>query len=262
MKKILLILSLLLILMFSGCVQEQINNDNFTDKEILDLVYSDYKVPEGFFQDVLETGINPNFIIYEQLLKDNKLVFYCANDFNSAELQIKENIDEYNQKYNLDTLSIAEIMENEKFFEFRTVVESPTGSQAINYLRYRVYKCNYIDDLQNQTDFITDDIKSKEYIGRYVQRPITQENVSELIEFLWYSGFGNNVIEGSKVLVSATKDYNTSVKHTIYELETSYGDWSLCDNIVLIKSEYDVDKNSGEITLSQEKLKTIKGKCN
>lgn len=267
---VILILAVVGIIFISEYVQQikepqhlifQSTQTEFTDKEILDAVYSDYKVPDGFFVDVLERGEKiSDSVYYERVLENNKWVFYCTNDFDAAKQHVEEDINEYNQSDYPDRILI-ETTENEKFFEFKTIENQTQFPVRKYYLRYRVYKCSYIEDLQHGMYYKKDEAIPQNYIGKFAQRLITIENVKELIEFLWYSGFGNYNIGGSKVLSSFTEDHGGSIKHTIYETRTVYGDWGLCDQITLIKSEYNVDKNSGEITLSQEDVKTVKGRC-
>jgi len=126
-------------------------------------------------------------------------------------------------------------------------------------VHHRVFKCTYISDLQHKIYWKKDNSNSDSYIGIFAQKPISVEGVKELVEFLWYFREGNT--KGSKVLSSFTEDDGSSIKHTIFETRTVGGDWGMCDQITLIESVYTVDKNSGEIKLTQEDIKTVKGKC-
>ncbi|MBU4275066.1 hypothetical protein KKE19_04635 [Patescibacteria group bacterium] len=233
----------------------------FTDKEITDAVYSDYKIPNDFFKDTLEKGEKiSDSVYYERISENNKWVFFCTNDFNSAKHLVDENIAEYNQRDFPDRILI-ETTENEKFFEFKTLENQTTSPDRKYYLRYRVYKCTYISDLQHGMYSKKDNSISDGYVGTFAQKPITTKNVKELVEFLWYSAFRNYNTGGSKVLSSFTKESNNSIKHTIFETETVGGDWGMCDQITLIKSVYTVSKNSEEINLTQENIKTVEGNC-
>ncbi len=241
----------------------QATQTEFSDKVILDAVYSDYKTPDGFFVDTLEKGekISDSFY-YERILENNKWIFYCTNDINTAKQLVNKNISDYNeQNYSGSDRVIIDTSENEKFFEFKTIEFSKTLPDRKYYLRYRVYKCNYLSDLQHGVYSKKDESISDNYIGIFAKKPITTENVKELVEFLWYSAFSNYNTGGSKVLSSFTEENDNSIKHTIFETKTVYGDWGLCDQITLIKSIYTVNKNSGEIKLAEENVKILQGNC-
>ncbi len=53
------------------------------------------------------------------------------------------------------------------------------------------------------------------------------------------------------------KQENLSPQLKNYSKNNDY----MCDQITLIKSTYTVNKNSGEIKLTQEDIKTLKGNC-
>ncbi len=230
---------------------------NYTEKEILNAVYSNYKTPKGFFKDTLKEGENIFDIpSYLRLREDNNWIFYCTNDINTAKQKIDEKIEKNN--YNL-----ININQNEKFFEFKTLKpESKNFPNNKYYLSYRVYKCSYLSDLQHGMYYKKDNFISDNYIGTFAKKTITKKNVKELIEFLWYSAFGNYNKRGAKVLGSFTEENTDSIKHIIFETRVGYGDWGIHDQIFLIKSIYTVDKNSGKIELTEENIKKLEGKAN
>lgn len=243
----------------------QSTQEEFTSKEILDAVYSDYKVPDRFFEDALERGGKiSDSVYYERVLENNKWMFYCTNYFNTAKQFVEKNVAEYNKQEPKEFYPdrvIIETNENEKFFEFKTIEEQTTSPDRKYYLRYRVYKCSYISDLQHGMYYKKDDGISDNYIGIFTQKPITIKNVKELVEFLWYSAFSNYNISGSKVLSSFVEEDNKSIKHMIFETRTVGGDWNMCDQITLVKSTYTVNIDSGKIELIQEDIRTIEGNC-
>jgi len=224
----------------------------FTDKEILDAVYSYYKVPEGFFTDnIVNNGKVTETINYVRVLKNGSWEFYCTNDFNTAKQMtvdfIKDN-------------KFIENRENEKFYEFKTSMES-SSSEKQYFIHHRVHKCSYLSDLKFPGLYDKNAPLVNKYIGKYDMKPVTKENVKELVEYIWYSLSNNFEISGTKVLSSDTEDSGDSVKHTLIEILTVGGDWNMCDDISLIKSIYSVDKSSGEISLTQENLGNLKGAC-
>ena len=240
---------------------------NFSDQEILNAVYSDYKGPNGFFEDALikKEEKNINSVRYEKWgINNTYWSFYCTNNFREAKKVVEEHIKIWS------TMTITENNENEKFFQFKVIDNRNIPSSLL-----RVFKCSYIKGLKrvlsndyqyryhketyyqrNKPGFTTTD-----YAGEFAQRPVTTDNVKELIEFLWFSGLGEYNIGGRKVLSSFTKDEGNSIAHIIYETQTSYGTYAY-DEIILIKSVYTVNKNSGKIYLSQETIKSITGNYN
>lgn len=241
---------------------------NFSDQEILNAVYSNYQVPNSFFEDALVKTEKENNIFYERRTYDSSLTFFCANDFNESKKLVEKHIKiiENRAKYKRITLflTIAETSEKEKFFEFKV-----TDNQNIpdNKL-FRVIKCSYIretkrlllNDYQYQRGFTSG------YVGEFIQRPITPEKVKELVEILWFIGFekysDNDNIDQQKVLSSFTKNQNTSIVHTIYGTNVLIGGIGGIDKITLTKSVYTVDKNSGKIYLTKETVKSIDGNYN
>ncbi len=241
----------------------QFKQIKFTDKEILDVVYSDYKIPDGFFVDTLEKGEKiSDSVYYERVLENNNWVFYCTNDINTARQLVNKDIADYDKTNDSSGRIIIATSENEKFFEFKTLETHKTLPDRKYYLRYRVYKCNYLSDLQHGMYPKKDKSISDSYIGIFAKKPVTTENVKELVEFLWYSAFSNYNKGGSKILSSFTEENGDSVRHTIFETKVVYGDWGLRDQITLIKSIYTVNKNSGEIRLTEEDVKTLQGRGN
>lgn len=232
---------------------------NFSDREILNAVYSDYKGPNDFFEDALikKEERNINSVQYEK---------YCTNNFNEARTVVEKHIK------NFSTMTVTEDNEeNEKFFQFKAIDNRNIPGRLL-----RVFKCSYVKDLKRvlSNDYQyryhkeTDNQRSKpgftttDYVGEFAQRPITTEKVKELIEFLWFSALGEEYnMGGRKALSSFTKDEGSSITHTIYETQTSYGAYAY-DKIRLIKSVYTINKNSGEIYLSQETIRSITGKYN
>ena len=240
----------------------QSNQIKFSDQEILNTVYSDHKTPDGFFADILEKGGKiSDSVYYERVLENNNWAFYCTNDVNTAKQLVDKNIADYNKQASPGRI-IIDTSENEKFFEFKTLETHESLSDRKYYLRYRVYKCNYLSDLQHGMYYKTDKLISDDYIGIFAKKPITTENVKELVEFLWYSAFSNYNLGGAKVLSSFTEENGDSIKHTLFETKTGYGDWGLRDQITLIKSIYTINKNSGEIKLTEGVIKTLQGRGN
>jgi len=228
-------------------LKEQSNQAEFTDQGILNAVYSNYKYPEDFYQEDLKGAS----LYYENTIsvrppveREHKWIELCTDNKSQA-LEWSESSSKNSACYR----DLIDERETEKYFEGRRGYSEKPSDIILS----RVHKCSYLDRSKY------DKFERGTTLGRFNQRPVTIENVKELIEYLWF--IENYNIDGQKVLSSFTEDQGDSVKHTIYETHVVYGDWGVCDQITLIKSEYIVDKNSGEITISQENVKTVKGKC-
>ena len=227
--------------------KKQSTQTEFTDKELLDAAYSGYKYPEGFYQEDLHGGS----LYYENTVsikpvgeREHIWIELCTNNKSQA-LEWSESSSK-NSAYYRD---LVDEKETEKYFEFRRVYSKNPSDVILS----RVHKCDYL----NRSKY--DKSKRPSILGTFNQRPVTIEKVKELIEYLWF--IENYNWGGQKVLRSFTENQGNSVKHTLYKICIVYGDWGVCDVISLFKSEYIVDKNSGEITVSHEIIKTVTGKC-
>ncbi|MCK5233698.1 MAG: hypothetical protein KAJ91_02665 [Candidatus Aenigmarchaeota archaeon] len=269
----------LVIVAIAGCVQQQEKPSDimppaptfqsaqavFSDEDILNSVYSDYNLPEAFYQDNLDKGDKIyDAIYYERQQENNKWIFYCTDQLGAAKQFVDEDVANYNKQEPAEFYPdrfIIETNENDKFFEFKTIEDQTKSSDIKYYLRYRVHKCSYLGDLQHGMYYKKDNTLPDNYVGVFTQKPVTTENVKELVEFLWYSAFGHYNTGGSKVLSSFSEDNDGFIKHILFETNSVFGDFGVCDQITLTKSTYTVNKNSGEIELTQEEIKNIQGIC-
>lgn len=246
------------------------NEVHFSNEEVINIVSSDIKTPVGFYHEDFYSGDTHSeqvfalFIKYEKQRVNEEWVFYCSNDADEARTHVESNIEYFKQlsdAYISMDKKIIGTSENERFFEFSVSQNfssragQVTGSETI---RERVYKCSYVEDLNYDSITGAEDasITSQSYVGKFAQKPVTVKNVKELIESLWFSR--HNVADGgSQVLVSFTQDIGSSIRHTIYETKTMFGDWNQFNETRLIKSVHTIDKESGYIELKQEKIKTV-----
>ena len=235
----------------------------FSDKEILEAVYSDYRFPEGFFTEDLtypRGGDLFHKISYLDEFINNERVFFCTDDVTIARQHVEEEITKFNRAKGYTARTIIKENQNEKMFEFIALSEvHDTVSFPYNdyYYNYRVQKCGYLSYLKSGY------LYASPIIGAFAPRPVTRENVKELLEYLWYSVYGGYDNVKSKVLRSTSEDIVDSVKHTIFETEVNQdnatGEW--CDLISINKLTYIVNKNSGVIELYKKTIEPIKGKC-
>jgi len=235
----------------------QPNQQEFTDEEILDATYSHYKAPQNFstresdpyFQLVYEsTSFLKTWAERNAELGKNISDFeVCTDDKNQA-LNWSEL---YRKNYLEDDQKLLNEIETEKFFEFKynaTWREYKYGNGRSDALRgdiLRIRKCSYLNAAGSWRD--RDDNLSI-FLGIFNKRPVTTENVKELIEYD-YSLF-NSETRDEKILSSFSGNQGDKIKHTIYRTiiasDDLAGSW-LCEKIHLMKSVYTVDKTSGEI---------------
>ena len=307
----------------------QFGNKQFTDKEILEIAYSDYKVPKDFFQDKLERTKGISDSIY--YLYEGK--YYCTDAYEEAKEIFEKRISQSNPKRTL----IGET-ENEKFFEFKTLEERTTYLRGYelfiklvkdeterqseikkfkeqffsigninkaliiklqgNWFIYTFDKngsfqeqnLGQIYELENElvkgepkdrNEFVKK-LTSKlgypldkyywrarvhkcSYLPKYYtfgQRPITKENVKELVEYLWYSVFNHYILGSAKVLASYIEEDDNSVKYIMLEFDMSHGDFGVYDRIRVFTSTWVVYKNSGNFGIYYGNRKTIRGQYN
>jgi len=245
MKRILIILLLLFIV---GCAQKEVftpefcvaeNITDLTDEQIINITNSDCKVPFDFYYDISpEEDVD-----YRSVTNLSNWEFYCGDEFNEERTKVKGLLYQ-NNLADGRVRKLTDSEEKENFFEFKV-----TESQEAVIL-YRVFKCNYLSDLKYGSY-----TGAENTIGVYVGEQ-TEEEIKELIEFLWYSGlFQNYKNENVKAISSITEDN----VHTIYELKLKQEE-EKCDKIYLIKSEYTIDEE-GNINLKQEVVKTVTNNC-
>jgi hypothetical protein len=256
-------------LSFNAKVGEERNE--FTDLEILAATYTKYKAPEGFYDNRLapdESIYYINTISIHSTEKGIGWVELCTENWNEA------------RRWQLATDSsssqhrkLVSERETDKYFEFRS--EDYAHPSWVHYMR--VHKCSYMDrsgcNLMNRprsSDF------SGWFQGTLNVRPITEERVRELGEYLWV--YDNYSVEGSKALSSFASTVENEIRHTMYVLRKVIQDDDalvLDDNgrtvpvqyreraeVTLVRLDYRIDKPSGRITLDSHDIRTIKVKAN
>lgn len=234
----------------------QVVKTEFSDEEIWNAIDSDYKIPEGFFDDGLEENENiSDMASFQQQLAGSGWSFPCTDKKTVAKQLTYQRIDQYNSGVGPIKMKKVEESENEKFFETKAEL-TPSPNGQLNYMRYRILKCDYVDNLQTSADTY----KTATTIGTF-NKKVTRNSVKEMVEFLWYSVFNSKNLSGSTVLSSFNEDLGDSIKHTLYETtgNTSFPTgWGVSKGkATLIKSEYTINKKTGEIKLYQEIIKTI-----
>ena len=99
--------------------------------------------------------------------------------------------------------------------------------------------------------------KKEGVIGIFNKSNFNQNDVKELIEYLW---FIEHYGRGEKVYKSFTEKDGSEYIHYIYEVDIAYRDYGLDDIIDYYKNTFNVNINNGEITHQRELIKQIIGK--
>lgn len=272
-KKIVLIVSSITLFLLGGVLGYYLASPNgliykmtdgfgaYDDEKIMKLAYDDsYKVPEGFYSE----SLNGSSIKYYE---DGPNTFYCAKSQNDATSTVDRYIVDYNDSYKPrfeERLVNSDLNETEKYYEFNLEqINSREGQSSFTY-RFRIFKCDYISDLNygryDKTAYETRGSGPSEYAGVFAKTPISREDVYELAGFLWHTTSRN--IAGEKVIASSTSERKDSIEIIIIEIKKSGGDWGLADIIGVYQSNFSVNKRTGEISYSQEKIKLLNGMMN
>ena len=225
-----------------------------TEIDIIELAYSDYKYPEGFYTEELNgtsfyymntLSITPpgerEYIRIDLSTDDRDTAFYWSIlTWAGGEISIDgDSAREY----------VSEA-ETEKYFEFRWVKENNP-----DYIRrYRAHKSSYLDAS------MYDQFNPGPVLGKYRQRPFELERVQELIEYMKFIQIYQT--RGFKVLESSCLEFPKEYVCTIVELQMSWGDYGLNDLIAVLNKIYTVDKATGDITEREELIQTYTGHSN
>ncbi len=219
------------------------NQTEFTDGELLNATYSDYKIPSNFYNENLgDTSIYYVNTVSIDSVEDGKWIQLSTNSSEKAK--------DWSIKSTYENSQFEQGLDNEKFFEFIRI-KNPADNSII---KFRTHKSFYLTrenyDLMNKP----------KTIGIFKKQNFTGDETKELIDYLWFISKYKN--RSSKILSSyfETKEEIIEVYH--YELYIVYGDFNLYDGISLIRKVYEVDRNNGVIKVSENKIRSINGKQN
>jgi hypothetical protein len=247
-KYIIIFFSFLISIVISSC-KKNLNSPEtiISDKELYSLVYSDYIWPIDFYQEDSLDGIfyyETTSSIKPQGHGSNVLYQLCTNNIDTA-----RNWSELSSNYGPYYMDLVSQKETEKYFEFKRVY----SVRPSEFYLSRVHKCSYID--RSMYDLFY----RGEILGVFNKNNFNQDDVKELIEYLW---FIKHYYLGTKVHLSLTEKNDLHFTHHIYEIKVVYGDWGEKDRISYIKNTFHIKISNGEITHQTELIKQIDGKQN
>jgi hypothetical protein len=234
------------------------NEFQYTREEILNLLYSDQKVPSGFYFE--NTSHSLQYVETENETKE-EWCFYSTDNFTEAQTVVEK----YLQNNPHHPNNIINSSETEKFFEF--INEEIWYSRAYNknmtsYLSYRIHKKSYIflyDSIYFDWGTFLELGMNKSYnIGKFNQIPINQSNTKELCEYLWF--INNYNIHLYSAFKSILIEENDSIYYKLLSSEGGGGDWGMSDTIRLIYNVYSINKTTGEFSLFKVSIDKFLGK--
>ncbi len=212
----------------------------FTDEQILAKVYDkSYKTPAGFYQD--------------PALKDSNfsLYYYQPNWFASDKDKARKIVEEFLAKPSgIKDKKIDEAKESKKYFDFRA-----------GKIWFRVHNPDWFAPQGPQIDSGLGHqagAKKPVAIGTLKIKPVTEDAVKDLAEYLWLIRYYN--LDGAKVLSSQVKAGDGAIVANLYTTQVVYGDFGLKDEISVVKETFQVDSMTGAVTYSKQVLKKLTGK--
>jgi hypothetical protein len=219
------------------------NQSEFTDSELLNATYTDYKYPENFYSENLgDTSLYyVNTVSIDSLNKEKWIELSTNNDNQAFTWCVKSSP---------EGSTFKEGVQSDKFIEyFRTY--NPYDNLLI---KFRTHKKLYFS--RNDYDFF----RKSDSIGIFEKEDFTTDDAKELIDYLYY--IKNYQNGSSKLLSSFVINNQETVDVHHFELYIVYGDFNLYDEITLIEKIYEIDKESGIIIISETNIRTINGEYN
>jgi hypothetical protein len=221
---------------------------SITDEEILQLVYSSFKLPSDFYQeDVGSAGIYyENTISILPLGQRTSNVSELSTNSHIQALAWSESSSVHSAYYR----TLQSELDTDRYFQFRRVYQAhPT-----DVLLSRVHKLSYLDRS------MFDNFHPTSLAGVLNVRPIDGSNVLALAQYFWF--IHNYNTHGAKALATAIVETADTMRCALYEIQVSYGDWGVSDEIGLIRQQYSVSERTGSIHLTSSVVRTIRGRSN
>lgn len=216
-------------------------------QNILDAVYLNKRIPEGFYSeptpppDTFQTIShikNTDIINPASVTPATPVHEICANDFHQALT--------WAQATNGGS-NLVDNAENSLFYQFTYVNASTPSFYEIK----RVYKCAMVDRSSI-------DLNNPNYrLGQYIEIPADINNLKILLEYFWTFSPHNNF--GYAIISSAINETTDNFLHLFYEARlTTAQNANECDSVNLYEVNFDINKTTGDITRSEQLISTIK----
>ena len=219
-----------------------------TDAEILRITYSSYKKPASFYNEDLQR----DFLYYENTVS---IGFNGPGEVPWIELSTnsrEQALDWFKKGLGNGEWYGPIIGENEteRYFEFRCKYKG----DSTHVMHDRVHKLSYLDRS------MYDALKPAPLIGRFNLRPVDENSVKSLVEYLWF--IQTYDMGGRQALAAVPAHTPDTMYCALYELSTSFGDWGLHDQIALRRTVYAVSRLTGDIIRRTYGLRAVQGRMN
>ena len=230
--------------------------------DVLDKVYSDYIVPEGFWYENSYIRGKVSFQIqfvhhWETVNSTSHSHFLCTDDRKEADWWAwVASPKEWGANW-----AFSFKRENEKFFEFWSQREA----QRKEIISWRVHKCSYLEYEDSPPGWAPPEGNGipmsvgatlEVDIGRLNFRPLEPESVREALEFTWTLMYRR--LRGTKVISTELRTGPSEIAFLVLQTSVSYA-WRGYDEIKVVLSTYTVNLDSGNITMSLEVVDRILG---
>lgn len=221
---------------------------SITDEALLQLSYSWFKFPPGFYQENL-AGAG---IYYENTLS---IIPLSQRTDHSSELSTnsRDQALAWSESTSVNSAyyrTLESERQTDKYYEFRRVYQQ----NPIDVVLSRVHKLSYIDRS------MFDSFHPTPLIGVLNLSPIDTSSVRTLTEYLWFTQ--NYSTHGAKALAAVPAESPDSVKCALYPIQIVYGDFGVRDQISLYRQQYSVERQTGSIVLNKSLLRTVQGRTN
>jgi hypothetical protein len=219
---------------------------SFTDTELRQAIYTDYRYPESFYQET------PEGSIYYL----NSWSLQTADEREWPPLPIcTENLDTartWSEEASLNGAYYRPLVSERtdpKYFEFKRI-----DPDSRHFLLSRVHRCSYFQPA------VVWWFWEEDTLGTYVPRPATPEGIEELIEYLWFVEHYN--LGGSAVLSSFADStaVTDSVLHRLFTVLAVFGDRRVRDRITLSEHRLTASRESGLLLHKRKEIRTIDGR--
>lgn len=200
------------------------NQSVFTEKELMAVIHTDYRYAGEFYTENF-TGVSISYVKSP----------YVKNAKNETEYST----DDRDVAYNLSKTGKGVLVnetQTEKYFQF----EYPKNSYGKRDI-VRVHKESYVNRTNMTHRF------SGQYAGTFNVRPMTAENIDEVIEYLFRMTEGYYHLDES-LLSSFTVDEEDAWVHHMYIMDADQADnGSNTWYFHVYHASYTVDKDTGRI---------------
>ena len=217
-------------------------------RQVLESIYYNRRTPSGFHSE-----IQPDPGVYQTIrhIKNTDIMDPASIDTSTPHYELCTN--DFTEALAWSTIASAnlgELVDNSDYILYYQFTYSPLATPEISNIQ-RIYKCNILDrsgiDIRNPGDTR----------GKYTEPNQNVANIKLLIEYLWsfteFNNYGNAILNST--VTDTTENFSLHMDHA--RLTSAVELNSTCDRIDLYRVSYQIDKISGNITVSESRQLAI-----